>query len=172
MWFFFFFKLFSCFCTTLSALIYSFPSGNTFALRIRCSVYLVPAAYCFHGVLFDLPINRKITDTLGIKSRRNEVQGADKFWWILHWPNFCFVMLRSSVVKINKKNKKTYKEHVFHRTSDASLKALNYRSEGYQQFLLLNVGFVIRKMSVFSGRYSNLAWINFYCSELFWPTNF
>lgn len=68
---FIFFKLFSCLCTTLSALIYSFAPGNTFALKIRSSVYLVPAAYCFHVVLFDLKINRKITDILGIKLKRN-----------------------------------------------------------------------------------------------------
>lgn len=67
----FIFNFFSCFFTTLSALIYSFPPGNTFALKIRSSVYLVPAAYCFHGVLFDLTINRKITDIPGIISRRN-----------------------------------------------------------------------------------------------------
>lgn len=68
---FIFFKLFSYFCTTLSELIYSFPPGNAFALKIRCLVYLVPAAYSFHGVLFDLTINRKMTDVLRIKLRRN-----------------------------------------------------------------------------------------------------
>lgn len=71
---FIFFKLFSYFCTTLSELIYSFPPGNAFALKIlkiRCLVYLVPAAYSFHGVLFDLTINRKMTDVLRIKRRRN-----------------------------------------------------------------------------------------------------
>lgn len=68
----FYFKLFfPCFYTTLSILIYSFPPGNTFALNTRSYVYLVPAAYCFHWDLCDLTIKRKITDILGIKSRRN-----------------------------------------------------------------------------------------------------
>lgn len=80
---FIFLIFFSCFCTTLSALTYSFPSGNTFALKIRSSVYLVPAAYCFHGVLFDLTINRKITDILELNQEEikyKELINSDGFF--------------------------------------------------------------------------------------------